>query len=512
MLAVLGHRDTLVVMPTGSGKSAVYQVPALLLDGPTVVVSPLIALQRDQVTDLLAHGAFAANSSQAARDVEQGWDAVAAGDVEFVFLAPEQLAKDETVERLAAVRPSLFVVDEAHCVSSWGHDFRPDYLRLGGVVEQLGHPAVVALTATAAPPVRQEIVDRLRLRDPLCVVRGFDRPNLHLAVSQPRSDEAKRDAVVVRAAAEAKPGIVYTATRKDAVSYAGALGELGLRACAYHAGMKASDREQAHEAFMADELDVVVATTAFGMGIDKPNVRFVLHASVSESLDSYYQEVGRAGRDGEPAVVVLFYRPEDLGLRRFFTGGGPDETSLRKVATLVGLHDGPLTVQALRREAGLSQTRLTTALNLLEEAGAVREVRPATVERADGAPDAEQAAAAAVQVAASRQQVERSRVEMVRGYAETVACRRQFLLGYFGEDLPEPCGNCDTCADGTAEEVDREAGETLYPVSARVRHRAWGEGTVMRVEGDRITVLFESVGYKTLALDTVENNDLLESA
>src|SRR5436305_3736395 len=239
MQAALSRRDTLVVMPTGAGKSACYQVPALLLDGPTVVVSPLISLQRDQVIDLLEHGAFAANSAQRASTLDDGWEAVAAGDVEFVFLSPEQLAKPDVLERLRQVAPSLFVVDEAHCVAAWGHDFRPDYLRLGDVIEQLGHPVVIALTATAAPPVREEITRRLGLRDPVEVIRGFDRPNLFLEVVQPRSDEVKRDAVVVRAAAEVKPGIVYTATRKDAESYAAALSDLGLRAACYHAGLRA---------------------------------------------------------------------------------------------------------------------------------------------------------------------------------------------------------------------------------------------------------------------------------
>ena len=266
MTSVMSGRDTLLVMPTGAGKSACYQVPALLLDGPTVVVSPLLALQRDQVLDLLAHGAFAANSAQRADVVDEGWEAVAAGEVEFVFLSPEQLAKPDVVERLFQVRPSLFVVDEAHCVSSWGHDFRPDYLRLGDVIERLGHPVVLALTATAAPPVREEVESRLRMRDAVHVVRGFDRANIHLEVVPARNAAAKEEAVVLRAAGEAKPGIVYAATRKQADAYAEALAELGLRACAYHAGMRAAARDDVHTQFLNDSLDVVVATTAFGMG------------------------------------------------------------------------------------------------------------------------------------------------------------------------------------------------------------------------------------------------------
>jgi ATP-dependent DNA helicase RecQ len=219
MEAVVAGRDVLVVMPTGAGKSAVYQVPAVLVDGPTVVVSPLIALQRDQVsglTDVPAGGAVQANSSLSATAQSEALEAVVAGDAEFIFLAPEQLAKEEVLEALAAARPSMFVVDEAHCISSWGHDFRPDYLRLGTVVERLGRPRVLALTATASPPVRAEIVERLGMRDPVQLVQGFDRPNLSLDVEWVRTDEQRREAVLLRAMGSPKPGLVYTATRASA--------------------------------------------------------------------------------------------------------------------------------------------------------------------------------------------------------------------------------------------------------------------------------------------------------
>ena len=501
MTSVLSGRDTLLVMPTGAGKSACYQVPALLLDGPTVVVSPLLALQRDQVLDLLGHGAFAANSTQSTATVDEGWDAVDAGDIEFVFLSPEQLAKPDVVERLIEAKPSLFVVDEAHCVSSWGHDFRPDYLRIGDVIDRLGHPVTLALTATAAPPVRDEIVARLHMNDALQVVRGFDRPNLHLEVVNARSAEAKEEAVVLRAAGEAKPGIVYAATRRQAEAYAASLAELGLRACCYHAGMRAKAREEVHSQFLADELDVVVATTAFGMGIDKPNVRFVIHADVADSLDAYYQEIGRAGRDGDPAAAVLFYRQEDLGLRRFFSSSTADPVVLQRVAKLVDMHDGPIEVTALREAAKLPATRLTAAINLLEEVGAVQVVGGGRIATTEDAPAPPQAAEDALAVAEARKKVETSRVEMVRGYAETPGCRRQFLLAYFGEEHPGGCGNCDRCDAGVTE-VD--AG-TAWQVNDKVTHETWGDGVVMRCEPDRVTVLFESVGYKTVKLDAVSS-------
>ena len=508
-----GH-DTLVVMPTGSGKSAVYQVPAMLLDGPTVVVSPLISLQRDQVAGLLTRDgagvAVQANSSLSEKDRDAAFDALRAGEVEFFFLAPEQLSKPEVLDALADAKPSLFVVDEAHCISSWGHDFRPDYLRLHSAVERLGSPRVLALTATASPPVRDEIVSRLRLRDARQVVSGFDRPNLSLEVLAYRDDDQRREAVVMRAMGEAKPGLVYTATRKSAEQYAEALAELGIDAAAYHAGMKAADREDVHDRFTTGGLDVVVATTAFGMGIDKADVRFVLHAEVADSLDSYYQEIGRAGRDGRPAVAALYYRQEDLGLRKFFASGSPDEQGLRKVATLVQHADGPVQPTELAQEADLAPTRLAGLVNLLEQAGAVEVKADGAIEEADGAPAPREAAEAAAEVAEAHRKVEQSRVEMMRAYAETSGCRRQFLLAYFGETLDEPCGNCDTCEAGTAQD-QADTSRSPYPLQSKVSHSQWGEGVVMRYEGDRIVVLFEEVGYRTLSLEAVAARGLLEA-
>ena len=512
---VLDGRDTVVVMPTGSGKSAIYQVPALLLDGPTVVVSPLIALQRDQVARLLEHedagGAVQANSSQSGRDRDAAFAALRAGEVEFFFLAPEQLSKPEVLDAVAEARPSLFVVDEAHCISSWGHDFRPDYLRLHTAVERLGRPTVLALTATASPPVREEIVSRLRLEDPAQVVSGFDRPNLALEVQSFRDDDQRREAVVLRAMGEAKPGLVYTATRKSAKQYADALRELGLSAAPYHAGLKASERDRTHTRFLDGDLDVVVATTAFGMGIDKADVRFVLHAEVADSVDSYYQEIGRAGRDGEPASAVLFYRQEDLGLRRFFASGGTDEVALRKVVTLVNHADGTVEPTALADEMDVAPTRLAGLVNVLEQAGAVEVGDDGTIGPADDEVSPQEAAEAAADVAESHKKVEQSRVEMMRAYAETTGCRRQFLLGYFGETLEDPCGHCDTCEAGTAQE-QADAADSPFALQSRVTHATWGSGTVMRYEGDRIVVLFEEVGYRTLSLEAVAARGLLEAS
>lgn len=521
MKAVAAGHDTLAVLPSGAGKSAVYTVAGLLLDGPVLIVSPLIALQRDQVQRLEELGedavgrAAVLNSGLSALEHQAVLDGMRDGTVRYCFLAPEQLAKPEVVEAIRTSAPALFVVDEAHCVSAWGHDFRPDYLRLGGVVQQLGHPTVLALTATAAPPVRAEIVERLEMADPEVVVAGFDRPEIRLEVEHHADAQHKHHAILDKVAELSQQGIgiLYSATRKGTEEFAQALTGRGLRAAAYHAGLKKSDREEVQRRYMDDELDVVVATTAFGMGIDKPETRFVVHAEPADSVDSYYQEIGRAGRDGEPAVAVLMYRQEDLGIRKFFAAGAPAEQELQQVAGLVraGAEAGMdgVDVHELRAETGRAATPLVRDLNLLEQAGAVVLDDDGTASPAPDAPAPGEAAAAARLVAQQHIKVDESRIEMMRGYADTTGCRRQYLLGYFGEQLDEPCGNCDNCSAGSSHQQHTADADHPFPIDSAVEHSEWGPGLVMRHEDDRVVVLFEEVGYKTLALQAVIDHELL---
>lgn len=453
--AVLEGHDTLVVQPTGSGKSAIYQIAGLMIEGATVVVSPLIALQKDQVESIEEQDAAPValvNSTQRVAETRESWRKLDEGELEYLFLAPEQLKKPETMEKLKAARISLFVVDEAHCISEWGHDFRPDYLHLGNVVEQLGHPVTLALTATASPDVRQEIVERLGMRNAKVSVHGFDRPNITLRVDHYPTEAEKLEAMIHRVRWADKPGIVYVATRKNAEQIMRSLDESGVQALFYHGGLRPKERHEIQERFMGGDAEVIVATNAFGMGVDKSNVRFVYHFDISDSLDSYYQEIGRAGRDGEPAEAVLFYRAENIGVRKFQAGSGKLEAAqIERVAEVIQ-QEGAASVAAIAEETNLSQRKVAAAIQRLEDVGAV-ETQPGAEVQLTPETDVAQAAQEAAEQQALYKEQQRRNLEQMQAYAELSTCRREALLRYFGDDFTGPCGNCDHCqrpAEGIA--------------------------------------------------------------
>ncbi|HLH47416.1 MAG TPA: RecQ family ATP-dependent DNA helicase [Acidimicrobiales bacterium] len=514
---LLGGRDTLVVVETGGGKSAVYQLAGPLLDGLTVVVSPLRALQRDQLHGLQEADAGRAallNADLGVRRRRAVLDDLGAGRLAFLLLSPEQLQNEEVAARLRRRPPALVAVDEAHCVSSWGHDFRPDYLLLGDVIASWGHPVTVALTATAAPPIREDIARVLGLRQPAVVLGGVDRSNLWLGVERHTDGRAKDRAVLERAATTDGAGIVYAATRRRCDDLADALPD----AVAYHAGLTARLRREREEEFLAGEVRVVVATTAFGMGIDKPDVRFVLHADAPQSLDAYYQQVGRAGRDGRPSDGVFYYRAEDLGMRRFLASGAPPPADhLVGVLDAVRDHEGGVRRQELVAATGLSARAVGAAVAALAEVGAVTGRRGQRVAlkrsgaRAGGGAGKETVLDAVAERHDLRRRLSESRVAMLRAHAEGRECRWRQLRAYFGDDTEERCQHCDNCLDGRAEEVARDDGRADgYPVGARVRHEEWGDGEVLEREGDEIVAVFAS-GYRTLSAQLVEEGGLVRT-
>ncbi|HET9731104.1 MAG TPA: RecQ family ATP-dependent DNA helicase [Acidimicrobiales bacterium] len=506
--AVLSHRDALVVMPTGAGKSAVYQIAGAAMTGATVVVSPLVALQHDQVVSIGGDlgGATQVNSVMSGRDRRGALDDVAHGRAKFVFLAPEQLSNAQTMEAVAAARPALFVVDEAHCISTWGHDFRPDYLLLGPTIDRLGHPQVLALTATASPAVRDEIAERLGLHDPLTVLASVVRTNLSLRVET----AAEADQALAALTDEAErlsghgTGLVYVATRRRAEDLAAELTGRGCHALAYHAGLSGDERARVHAAFLGEDPVTVVATNAFGMGIDAPHVRFVVHAGAPESLDAYYQEVGRAGREGGAADAVLFRAREGDSERRLPAAAPEaDPALLLTLAHHIAGHPGT-SVDEAADAAGVSTRKAVTACDELRRVGAVAY----SGEGLEWVPDADRADAVRRAVEAQERQraADRSRAEMMQRYLETTSCRWRFLAAYFAQPVTEDCGTCDNCRSGRNEEP--AAGP--FPATTRVRHGEFGSGTVISGDADTVTILFDDVGYRTLSVSLVEENGLLE--
>jgi ATP-dependent DNA helicase RecQ len=509
---VMDRQDTLAILATGAGKSLCYQLPALLLGGTTVVVSPLIALMKDQL-DMLSERGFhdnvALNSTLSEEQDAAARAKIASGAIKIVFVTPEKLEDERFLAMLKTIDIPLFVVDEAHCISQWGHDFRPAYLALGQVVAALGKPTVLALTATATPAVREDILLQLGIPEATTIVKGFDRPNLRYEVIRAENETAKLKSLksLFENGLDGT-GIIYTATIKNALEVQKYLHDhLDLPAAVYHSKLQKHDRNSVHELFMHEAIRAVVATNAFGLGIDKPNIRFVVHYDLPGSVEAYTQEAGRAGRDGTLSRCILLYRMSDTRVQNYFlTGKYPDIEDVQKIfGTLEyfgGQADG-VSLADLRKISQLPLTKLKVVLALLKKAGFI-EMRARS--RYGLTPDALKNRELVLSLTNydTKKSYDQSKLAMMLQYSETRGCRRKFILNYFGEEFErESCGQCDNCLRAATVTAFESKSTSGYKISDVVSHPKFGQGTVERAEKDLVTVLFPSVGYKTLLASAV---------
>ncbi len=457
--AVLKGRDTLAVMPTGGGKSICYQVPALLVPGSvTLVVSPLLALMKDQVDALRRSGvrASAVNSTLSREEQTEVMRQAQSGELQLLYVAPERFADGQFMTAIRACNLQLIAVDEAHCISQWGHDFRPSYRDLGNIRERLGDVGIVALTATADPKVREDIVQRLKLVDPVVHVAGFDRPNLRFETVRVKNQGEKSEAIFERLKALGKESaIIYCGTRKKVEEVTDFLQNRGHRAVRYHAGLDDDQRKKVQEAFARDTVRTIVATNAFGMGIDKPDVRLVIHHDMPGELESYYQEAGRAGRDGEPADCVLYYTPRDRGLREFFIEGSHPEAQkvIRVYRQLCEFEGNRVHIREVMEEE--NEQGVNAAVDALVESGLaerrgymVRAMRPGGESEIDTA-----------SLEAHREHAY-LKLDAMQRYCESITCLRSRILDYFGDrEHEKACGNCGPCMSPRSKVVSEDNDE-----------------------------------------------------